>query len=46
MTTTVSGVKLMAIDHAWIQRRISYFTSSCGSIEIYDEKILTDFEDN
>ena len=30
MTTSISGVKLIAIGYAWSQRGVSYFISTCG----------------
>jgi hypothetical protein len=34
MMTTIDGVKMMVMAYAWSQKGISYFLSTCGSIEV------------
>ncbi|KAG7355118.1 hypothetical protein IV203_004474 [Nitzschia inconspicua] len=45
MTTTISGVPLIAVAYAWSQNRVSYFISTCGSTEVSPIKYESKFED-
>jgi hypothetical protein len=45
MTTTISGVHVIAMAYAWSQRGVSYFVSTCGSTEVADDPYYTKFED-
>jgi hypothetical protein len=45
MTTTIAGVKLLAIAYAWSQKGVSYFISTCGSTEPSPIKYESKFED-
>jgi hypothetical protein len=45
MTTTIAGIKMMAMAYAWIQKGISYFLSTCGSTEGSSVLYRSAFED-
>jgi hypothetical protein len=45
MTTTIAGVKMMAMAYVWIQKGISYFLSACGSNEVSSFLYRSAFED-
>jgi hypothetical protein len=46
MSTTVAGVKLMAIAYAWSAKGTSFFITTIGSTEVADEMYTTSFEDD
>jgi hypothetical protein len=45
MTTTIAGIKMMAMAYAWSQKGISYFLSTCGSTEVSSVLYRSAFED-
>ncbi|KAG7363187.1 hypothetical protein IV203_026547 [Nitzschia inconspicua] len=44
MTTTISGVPLIAVVYAWSQKGVSFFISTCGSTEVSPVKYESRFE--
>jgi hypothetical protein len=45
MMKTIAGVKMMDMAYAWSQKGISYFLSTCGSIEVSSVLYRSAFED-
>jgi hypothetical protein len=46
MTTTIAGVKLIALAYAWSNKGVSYFISTCGSTETSEYKYEAKYEDD
>jgi hypothetical protein len=46
MTTTIVGVKLIALAYAWSKNGVSYFISTCGSTDPSEYKYEAKYEDD
>ena len=46
MTSTIAGVKLIALAYTWSQTSIAYFVSTCGVTTPAKEPYITEYEDD
>jgi hypothetical protein len=46
MTTKISGVEMLALAYAWIQRGVSYFLSTYGNTAVSSIAYRSAFEDD